>query len=432
MDSSKQKIIIFGGIGFLALIIIFVVIAFSGGGKPTQIPIVQGNLNVWVYGEAPQSYTTIIKAFNKTYPNVKVSIRQFGDYNVYANQLLEAMAIGQAPDIFMIPSTELAAYVNKATPAPAAIITPLAVSQLFPQVVSQDFVVNGAVYGLPLSIDTLALIYNKGIFAKAGIVYPPATWQDFQKDAVVLTSVSANNAINQSGAAIGTSNANIDNGTDLLYLLMLQTGTQITNPVKQVASFNSSAGQSAIGFYASFANPKNPSYSWNGAMPDSLDAFAQNKVGMIIDYQSALATLEAKNTFLNYGVAPAPQPASSTISVSYPRYAGYVVSRQSKYSSFAWNFITFMTANQSNAAAYAAATGEPPALLALINADLNDIDLSAFAKQELYARSWYGPRRSRIDQVFSSMIDAINANRLSINDAVAQAESQVSAIINNP
>lgn len=431
MNFSKQKIVIFGGIGLLILIVIFVVVAFSGGGKTTQTPIVQGNLNVWVYGETPQSYADIIGAFNKTYPNVKVNVRQFSDYGVYANQLLEAMAVGQSPDIFMVPSTELPAYANKIMPAPAATITPLAVSQLFPQVVSQDFVMNGSVYGLPLSIDTLALIYNKDIFAKAGIVYPPSTWQDFQKDAKALTLISANGTITQSGAALGTSNTTVDNGADLLYLLMLQTGTQMTDPVKQVASFNSPAGQNAVSFYTSFANPRDPSYSWNGAMSNSLDAFAQNKVGMMLDYEASLAALRAKNSFLNYGVAPAPQPASSTVSVSYPRYAGYVVSRQSKYPSFAWSFITFMATNPANAGLYAAATGEPPALLSLVNASLNDINLSAFVKQELYARSWYGPNRDQIDQIFSSMIDSINTNQLNIKDAVTQAEDQVTNILNS-
>ncbi|MCL4399837.1 extracellular solute-binding protein [Patescibacteria group bacterium] len=434
MNFSKQQLIIFGGIVVVIMLFVFILAGILPGSKnnATNPASINGTLNVWVYNEDPLSYSNIISAFNSTYPNVKIKIKPFTDYNVYKQSLLEAMATGGAPDVFMIPSTELPAYLNKIIPASQTTFTPLNVSQYFPGVVGQDFVSGGYVYGLPLSVDTLSLIYNKDLFAKAGVVFPPATWQDFLSDIPTLTSVSPSGDITQSAAAIGTSASNIDDAPDILSLLMLQTGTQITDKTSGTASFDSSTGINAINFYTEFADPKNKYYTWNSNMPDSLDAFAQNKVAMILDYESSLSAIKAKNNFLNYGVSPMPEPASSTVFVSYPKYFGYVVSRQSKMSSLAWTFIIDMTTVSQNADSYVKATGEPPALLTLINSYSGDPNLSVFVKQELYARSWYGPSRDQINQAFSNMIDAINSKKTDVGTAVRQAKDQVTSILANP
>lgn len=433
VNLSKTKLLIFGGIGLAVIVLLLILAGILPGAKTstTNPANVAGNLSMWVYGDQPSFYDKIISSFNATYPNVKVNVRSFGDYATYSRALLEAMASGQSPDIFMIPSTELSAYLNKIVPANSAQLSPFMLQQYFPQVVSQDFVSGGYVYGLPLSVDTMALLYNKDLFAKAGIVYPPTTWQSFDSMIPSLTEISSTGTVNQAAAAIGTSAVNVDHAPDLLSLLMLQTGTVMSDPSTDQATFASPTGFNALQFYAQFSNPKNKLYTWNYNMPDSLDAFAGNKVAMIFDYESALSQLKAKNSFLNYGIAPMPQPASSTVYVAYPNYSGYVVSRQSRYRTLDWQFIQFMAVNQTSAGLYLKASGNPPALLSLINASLNDPSLSVFAKQALYARSWYGPKRSSINNVLSRMIDAYVTGQSAPENAVKQAEGQVTSIMNS-
>ncbi len=433
MSLTKTQLIIFGGAILVILIfgLIFAGILPGSKNTTTNPASVQGTLTAWLYGDDLSYYTSIVAAYNATFPNVKINLRQFTDYNAYTNALLEAMAAGQSPDIFMIPSTELPNYLNKIIPLSPTQFSLLNLQQDFPQVVSQDFVSGSSVYGLPLSIDTLALFYNKDLFAKAGIVYPPSTWQGFDAMIPKLTEISSTGTITQAAAAVGTSDANIDNATGILSLLMLQNGTQITDKTKNAATFDSSSGLAAVSFYTQFSNPGSAYYTWNYNMSDSIDAFAENKVAMIFDYESAENNLKAKNSFLNYGIAPVPQPASSTIFVSSPQYLGFTVSKQSRVAGLAWNFVQFMTTNPGAADLYVKASGNPPALLSLINNYLNDPNLSVFAKQALYARSWYGPERSSINPVFSQMIDSLVTGQGNSYSALKQAQDQITGIMNS-
>lgn len=49
---------------------------------------------------------------------------------------------------------------------------------------------NGKIIGIPALVDNLALVYNKQLFAKAGLAAPTPqwTWTDFQNAAAKLTN----------------------------------------------------------------------------------------------------------------------------------------------------------------------------------------------------------------------------------------------------
>ena len=46
----------------------------------------------------------------------------------------------------------------------------------------------GGIYGIPDGLNTLAFIYNKKLFAEAGITTPPATWSQLLTDSKKLVS----------------------------------------------------------------------------------------------------------------------------------------------------------------------------------------------------------------------------------------------------
>ena len=210
---------------------------------------------------------------------------------------------------------------------------------------------------------------------------------------------------------------------------MLQTGTQMVSKDFRSATFASNEGEGALTFYTKFANAASPSYTWQDALPNSLEFMSQGKVAMIFNYAAAIPAIQARAPFLNVGVAPIPQPKAAKRPIAYPRYVGYTVSRQSRYADLAWEFIVTLATRQDVAREYLVKTKKPPALRALVNQYLGDPDLGVFARQALTARSWPQVDPEAIGRILSGAIESVLAGRESPKGALGRAQDQVSLLM---
>ncbi len=436
MNSLNPKTIVFSIIGIIVLLIVLIFTGVIPGLKKnnTGAPAVQGDMSVWVLYDTEEDYATAIASFRASYPNVKVNFRSFTNEATYKKALLEALATNQGPDIFMIDNASVIKDKNKIYPLSTNTLSLVQIQNLFPRIVEKDFVNDGYIFGLPLSINTLVMLYNKDIFDAEGIAEVPVTWEEFKLIIPRLVKTDSSDRLIRAGAAIGGSGSNINNASNLVELLMMQSGTQMTDDKNSEATFASSEGEEAVRFYSGFSNPRNDAYTWNSSMPNSLDAFANGSVAMIFDYKQTIQNIHAKNQWLNVGIAPIPYPAEATCQneydcrAAYARYYGYTVSRQSKLPLVAWNLIVSMTTQKNTAESYMTKTGNSPALRSLIGKVGNSPDFSAEARQALIARSWAQPDREAISKSFSDMIDAITLRGADIRVAIKQAEDNINKI----
>jgi multiple sugar transport system substrate-binding protein len=292
-------------------------------------------------------------------------------------------------------------------------------------------------YALPLSIDTLALVYNKDLFNSANIAYPPKTWDDFQTDILKLRTLDAQGNLTRAGAAIGGSAATVSNAADILSLLMLQNGTEMVTSDRSSAAFASApggAGPAAFDYYLQFANASSPYYTWNESMGNAVDAFAAGKTAMMFAYQADLAAIKAKAPFLNIGVAQVPQATGATVAVNYPKYSGFAATKIGQVSA-AWYFILYMATTDAVEQAYVNATGKPPALRQEVAANLNNSsnpDLAVFASQTLTAKSWYEANDEKVDAIFNTAIANVLGGQANSTLALNQAQAAVSQFMINP
>jgi len=422
--SQKQAIILVASVVIVIVIVVVVILNVRPHGTAATV----GKLAVWGI-EDKKTFDPIIA----NYPYATVSYTQMDPAN-YDAQVLSALAAGTGPDVFEIGDHALPRWQSALSPLPASLASQygaLWISQTFPDVVTQDFVSGGKLYGLPLSIDTLALFYNKDLFNSAGIATPPKTWDDFEADVVRLRAVNAQGELSQAGAAIGGSEASIANAPDMLSLLMLQNGTQMMNSEGTAAAFaggSGGSGLSAFNFYLQFANAASPYYTWNDSMGSDADSFAAGSAAMMFGYQSDLATIESKAPFLNVGIAPMPQPAGATIAVNYPSYEGFAAAKAGQTAT-AWNFILYLTASNANEKLYLTATGKPPANRTEIQADESNPQLSVFAGQALTAKSWPEPNDVQVSAIFNSAILNVLNGSDDSTAALNQAQSAVDALI---
>jgi multiple sugar transport system substrate-binding protein len=439
---TQKQIIIIGAAVLFVLVggVVFLMnIRSNAGGQSALKVTIWGTDNQSAMDNMIQSY-----AGPGSGTSAQITYTQI-DPAQYQSKLLSAIAAGVGPDIFEVPNRDLAQWASVATPIPATLATTfnqVTLQSDFPDVVSSDFVYGGGaagggnIYALPLSIDTLAMIYNKDLFNTAGIATVPTTWEGLAADLPALRVVNAQGQITQAALALGGSEASIPNAPDILFLLMMQNGAQMTSADGTSVTFASdangsnTAGLNAFNYYLQFANAADSNYTWNDGMGTALTSFTQGKTAVIFDYSSALATIKAQAPFLNYGVAAIPQPASATVAVNYAKYNGFAVSRSSANVAGAWNFIINLTTSAADENIYTKDTGAPPALRSVIATDLGNPTMAVFASQALTARSWHESNSEQIDSLMNTAIQNVLNGAADSTTALKQSQDAMNAIGN--
>lgn len=427
------------------ILIFFVFLLTSGLGcksKTVEQATEPITLTYWRVFDGPDDFAEIIQRYNAQHPYITINYRKLR-YDEYEAELLNAFAEDRGPDIFSIHNTWMSKYESKIAPMPeqttmvfpvekgsikkeivseTRIVRSLNLRELkqnFVDVVYSDMVIGGKIYGLPLSVDTLAMYYNQDLFDQAGITKIPAYWdREFQQTVNKLTKLDLKGEILQSGVALGGS-SNIERNSDIVSVLMMQNGAVMESDSGQVlfntipAGFkdnNYNPGLMALRFYTDFANPVKEVYSWNNKLSSSMDMFTSGKLAIMFGYAYHLPTIKTTAPKLNFLVAPLPQIEGTSVPVNFANYWTEVVSKKSTHQNEAWNFIQFAS-NQEVVGSYLSKTKKPAALRALINDQKEDLEIGVFADQVLTAKSWYkGKNPLLMENFFSQMIEAVLAD----------------------
>jgi len=389
-------------------------------------------LEYWGVWEDRDNLAPVIADFQALHPNIQINYRKFR-YSEYEQKLLEAWAEDRGPDIYSIPAAWLKEYQSRITPQPdavrlpfqevtktlgktevqtvvkpVAIFSPSDIKNQFSDTVYSDVLLNNKIYGLPLSVDSLALFYNRALLDAAGIPTPPTTWEEVAVAANKITLLNASNNFVRSGVALGTAE-NITNAPDILSLLMMQNGAPMSDSrgnisFASLSDKNYSPGLEALRFYTDFADPVKEVYSWNSAQLNSLDAFAAGKVGMMFGYAYHLPVIKGRSPKLNFGVAAMPQISTSGRVTNYTNYWVETVSHKAKNVEMAWGFVNFLT-SPAEAEKYLSAAKLPTALRALVATQTSDPEIGVFASQMLTAKRWYrGLDVLKMEDVFKNLI----------------------------
>jgi multiple sugar transport system substrate-binding protein len=315
----------------------------GASGEPVQITLWHG------YGEPGErngvenfeadSMERLIDEFNQTHPDIHVD-NVFCCSNDNALQKVTVALQGdQQPDITYQYGTSLPQLGN----SPG--IMDLTDRVADPAFGWEDFfaasrdaaTVDGRVLGIPALIDNLAIVYNKDLFAEAGIEEPQAdwTWDDFRTAAKALTDP----ATKQYGFAFP---ADASEDTVWHYDAMLwQSGGDILNEDASQAEFDSDAGTQALTTLQDMAVTDQSVYlDLQNSKID--DLFNTGKVGMLITGPWALSGYPD----VDYGVQVLP----SYDGANHETIAGpdmwVLFDNGPERAEAAWEFMTWFTATE--------------------------------------------------------------------------------------
>jgi multiple sugar transport system substrate-binding protein len=433
--------------------------------KQTQEAVKPITLTYWRVFDDSDAFDDIITKYQELHPFIKIDYKKLR-YTEYEAELLNAMAEDRGPDIFSIQNTWMEKYQTKIAPMPESttMVYPtiqgsikkevvnilkttksLSIKELsdnFVDVVSYDVVLSdGKIYGLPLSVDTLAMFYNKDLFNNAGISQAPQYWnKEFLQDVKKLTKQDPKKGLIQSGAALGGA-SNINRYSDIISVLMLQNGSVMENEWKQILfnkiptfakDTNYNPGLEALRFYTDFSNQGKESYSWNEEMPNSLEMFISGNLAIMFGYSFDLPTIKARAPKLNFSVAKLPQiEGTPPTNINFANYWVEVVSKKSPHANEAWDFIQFIT-KEEQVKSYLEKTKRPTALRSLVEKQKGDNNIGVFADQVLTAKSWYkGKNAIAAEEALKEMIESVvkNTNE-KLQNILNTAASRVQQTIN--
>lgn len=427
-----KKYYIIGGVLVLLLIVAGALFFTSG---PTKSKTSGGKVELtwWKTFEDTDNIQSLISDYQTAHKNVTITFVK-KDVSDYEQQLVNAIAAGNGPDIFSIHNDWLPKHVDKMAPISDKVLSLRMYKDSFIDAASSDFVKDNQIYAIPLATDSLVLYYNKDILGSAGISQPPTTWPELVSDVQKITKVSKPGSFIRSGVALGTS-TNVNRAVDILTLMMLQNGTKFYTDDQHSATFDQTQtvpgsndsfnpGAFALTVYTQFADPSKTTYTWNNKSDFSIDAFTQGKVAMMLGYQYMVPLIKAKAPNLNWDLWPVPQISKDVDKVNFANYWGEGVSKASKNQVEAWNFLNFIS-SKAELTKYYAKHQLVASRKDILAQQVGDANIGVFADAALTARSVYKKDANIYEAVFLKMIDDVILNNYASDQALHNAVQQI-------
>ncbi|MBI3335310.1 MAG: extracellular solute-binding protein [Candidatus Portnoybacteria bacterium] len=424
----KSQNIIIGVVILVVIVAVVLILVFLGIwpgfklAKPSPF-----TLEMWGFDDEDTVWRNIIRSFQDENSYITVHYTKIAE-DTYENILLNRLAENKGPDIFMLKNTNVLQNRNKIYPLPQVALN-FSINNFnstFVDVAHNDLIdKDGSIYGVPLYVDSLALFYNKDIFNATGIAEPPRTWDDIIAVSRKLTQISSAGDVARSGIALGTVK-NIAHALEIISAMILQKGESI---VHRNGSLDLNEGaQEALGFYTSFADRTKQDFTWSNTLPNSLDAFAEEKTAMFLGFAEDIAKIKEKNPHIKFGITAFPQLTGTQKPVTFGSYAFLTLSKLSKHPIGAWNFMLFAV-KRDNTKLYLDETGRAPARRDILASIPPPFETEIFWRQVLIAKSWSIPNYPTTISLFQNVIEALASHSANLSQAFNQLREQLRLLL---
>ncbi|MER7670361.1 extracellular solute-binding protein [Kitasatospora sp. NPDC096128] len=292
--------------------------------------------------EAP-NYEELAKKFTAANPDIKVNFVNV-PFDQAQNKLQTAMGAKGAPDVFRSEVGWTAAFAKAGFLEPLDGTPAAADTSAFQPSLIQQAKYEGKLYGVPLVTDTLGLLYNKDLFAKAGITDAPKTWDELKTDAA---------AIKDKAGADGFWMKAADGYYAMPFLF--GEGTDTVDAAGKKITVTSPEAVKGIETYKSmFTSPGTVKADvTTDAYAHMMDAFNSGKVAAIIQGPWEITNIYKGSAFAdkkNLGIAPVPAGSSGKAGAPTGGHNIAVYAGADKaHKAAAEKFAAFMTSAESQA-----------------------------------------------------------------------------------
>ena len=426
---STFQIIALGVSAAFILIGVGVFATFGGalGGSGTGQVIIWGTVD----SIAMDNIITTLRGTDETFDEVVYIEKSSATYDT---ELLNAMASGTGPDLFLVSSEKLHSFSDKIVTIPYRLVSQNVFVNSFVDA-SEMFLTSQGELALPFLIDPIVMYWNRDLLSSAGIGSPPQYWNDLLNLAPRITALDRSN-ITKSAISIGTW-SNVAHAKEILSILFMQAGDRVVVrgtdggllPVLGAAAVGGSAdAPSALRFYTDLAYPSKTTYSWNRSLPLSTNAFIAGDAALYLGFVSEFNVIAARNPNLRFSVAQVPQVEGSLTSATFGRLLGLAIPRSAQNIEGAALVAERMVSPEAIAIA-AKATGLPPVRRDVTFDTSDNASAGVFAQAALIARAWIDPNPQSTDTIFQTMIESVISGAEEPASAVSNASRELQQLV---
>jgi multiple sugar transport system substrate-binding protein len=287
--------------------------------------------------------------------------------------------------------------------------------------------VNGKVVGVPALVDNLALVYNKKLFADAGLPTPTPdwTWDDFRTAAAKLTD----------GATKTYGWAYVNDGSEdtvWRYLALLwQAGGELLDQSNTKPAFDSPAGLASLDQLKKMAVDDKSVYLDNGN-GNYLNLFNGGKIAMLWTGPWDLSSI---NKDVDYGVSVLPGYQGNHETISGPDL--YMAFDQSaSRSKTALAFMKWLTSPEVHLK-FAIATGDLPVRKSESQLPAYQEFLAKYPSNKVFVQNLDNvhhvrpniPQYSEVSTAIGQMVQSVLLGKAQPQQALDSARDQVTGVL---
>jgi len=356
---------------------------------------------------------------------------QFQPWAGAHDKFVTAIAGGTGPDVAEVGTTWTAEFAG--TGALADITDKVAEAGLDDDLVQglvEAGTLDGKLYGMPWYAGVRSIVYNKALFAAAGITTMPTSWAE------LLDAVEALKAADP--ATIPFPIAGDSQYGAMPFIWGADGDIATLEGDTWTSKIDSPEAIEGLKFYTGLALDHGSSTAaantWNEAA--LLQGFIGGNVGMMISGNWTMGRIaaDAPDMAENIGAFPIPS-RDGGVAGSFLGGSHLSIFNDSPNQDLAWEFVQLMTTGDA-AAAWAEETGFFPGQVSALEASVTSDDplVAPFAEQMLEGRSvpvtpLYGQVQGA--KIVEAMLQSILTGRLSVEEATAEAATAMDKIFSS-
>jgi multiple sugar transport system substrate-binding protein len=409
----------------------------SGGSAKASGSATSGNITWWaspITTTSPDPRTVLIKAFEKAYPKIHVSLQSAPtDTDTNRASLITTISGGaKTPDVYMGDVIWPAQFGKAGLAVPLSKYLPKSYFSNFASGLASGATYNGQVYGAPFYEDQGFLYYRKDLLA-ADHLPVPKTWQQLETDAITIKNKGQTKYgfVWQGDSYEGLT-------CDFMEYLGSAGGTAL-NSGDTKATLDSAAGTKAATFMRSLiSSGASPSAVTTFQEAQAMSAFATGQAAFLRNWDygwSYAQTASSPSSVVGkVGVAPLPSFSAS----AYPgtsNIGGWnlYINPHSKNIAADLTFIKWMTGSTAQTT-LATEFSEIPTISSVRTSSsvvAKNPVLATVPKTKLIPRPSGTPQYAKVSQAIYTNINSMLSGSTSPSAALKSAASQINSAVSS-